>query len=186
MQDLHVRILNRVVEVSGGSEKLAVLLKVPHATLVLWTQGKATMPAEIVVKLVDMIVAADLAALTGTAKPLERVMVVDDDPGSAYSLARVLQQLGHQVEIANDGAAAIELARRFRPAVVFLDLRMPGMDGVEVAEQIRSEGLATHIVAATAYNSELERERTLAAGFAAHFLKPVDRRSLETLLTRLH
>jgi len=69
---------------------------------------------------------------------------------------------------------------------VFIDLRMPGMDGVEVAEQLKADGLATHVVAATAYRSELERQRTAAAGFAAHLLKPIDQQSLEQLLTKLH
>src|SRR6185295_16147390 len=148
-------------------------------------------PADVVEKLVDLLLAADLASLIEAArherlKPLPRVMVIDDDPGSAYSLARVVKQLGYPVDVANDGPTALELARRIRPEVVFIDLRMPGMDGVEVAEQLKADGLATHVVAATAYRSELERQRTAAAGFAAHLLKPIDQQSLEQLLTKLH
>lgn len=191
MNDLHVRILNRVIELSGGSEKLAVQLRVASVTLQLWSQGKATIPPEIVEKLVDIIVAADLASLIDAArqeqaKPPRPVLVVDDDPAGAYSLARIIKQLGYPVETAADGAAALEVARRINPVVVFVDLRMPGMDGVELAEQLKAEGLATHIIAATAYRSELERERTAAAGFADHLLKPIDQHSLETLFTRLH
>jgi CheY-like chemotaxis protein len=191
MNELHQRILKRVLDLSGGSEKLAVRLRVPHSTLLLWSQGKASIPADVVEKLVDVIVAADLASLIDAArqeqaKPLRPVIVVDDDPSGAYALARVLKQLGYPVETAADGPAALELARRIRPEVVFVDLRMPGMDGVELADQLRAEGLTTHIVAATAYRSELERERTAAAGFAAHLMKPVDGNTLEALLTRLH
>jgi len=191
MNDLHHKILDRVTELSGGSEKIATHLGVSHSVVQLWSQGKATIPADVVEKLVDLLLAADLASLIEAArherlKPLPRVMVIDDDPGSAYSLARVVKQLGYPVDVANDGPSALELARRVRPEVVFIDLRMPGMDGVEVAEQLKADGLATHVVAATAYRSELERQRTAAAGFAAHLLKPIDQQSLEQLLTKLH
>jgi CheY-like chemotaxis protein len=191
MNELHLRILKRVVDLTGSSERLAASLKIPHAALLLWIQGKATIPAEVVEKLVDMIVAADVASLIEAAraeqaKPLPRVMVVDDDPSGAYSLARIIKLLGYTVETAADGPSAIEMARRIRPDVVFVDLRMPGMDGVELADALRSEGLAQHIVAATAYRSELERERTAAAGFAAHLVKPIERSMLEQVLTRLH
>jgi CheY-like chemotaxis protein len=188
---LHLKILNRVLELSGGSEKVAARLQVSHSVVELWAQGKAGIPDEVVEKLVDLLLAADLASLIEAArqerlKPLPRVMVIDDDPGGAYSLAHVIKQLGYPVDIAHDGPSALELARRTRPEVVFVDLRMPGMDGVDVADQLRAEGLVTHVVAATAYRSELERQRTAAAGFAAHLLKPIDQQSLEQLLTKLH
>ena len=191
MNALHLKILNRVLELSGGSEKVAARLKVSHSVVELWAQGKAGIPDEIVEKLVDLLLAADLASLIEAArqerlKPLPRVMVVDDDPGGAYSLAHVIKQLGYPVDVAHDGPSALELARRARPEVVFVDLRMPGMDGVDVADRLRAEGLVTHIVAATAYRSELERQRTAAAGFAGHLLKPIDQQSLEQLLTKLH
>lgn len=174
----------------GSSEALAARLNVPHPALLLWLQGKATIPAEVVERLVDLIVAADLASLIDAARkevnPLRPVIVVDDDPSGAYALARILKQLGYPVETAADGPSALELARRLHPDVVFVDLRMPGMDGVELADQLKAEGLATHIVAATAYRSEMERERTAAAGFAAHLMKPIERATLEKILTNLH
>lgn len=191
MKDLHTRILVRLVELNGGSDKLAARLKVQESTLKLWLQNKATMPAEVAGQLVDMLLAADLASLIEAAKQeqprsLPRILVVDDDPSGAYGLARVIKQLGYPVETAADGPSALETARRFHPEVVFVDLRMPGMDGVQVADLLRAEGLATHIIAATAYRSELERDRTSAAGFAGHLLKPVDKTTLEDLLTKLH
>jgi len=191
VKDLHTRILVRLVELNGGSDKLAARLKVQESTLKLWLQDKATMPPEVAGQLVDMLLAADLASLIEAAKQeqprrLPRILVVDDDPSGAYGLARVIKQLGYPVETAADGPSALETARRFHPEVVFVDLRMPGMDGVQVADLLRAEGLATHIIAATAYRSELERDRTSAAGFAGHLLKPVDKTTLEELLTKLH
>ena len=189
MNDLHVRILKRVVELSGGIDALAQHLGASTSAIHLWLQGRTAIPPNVVEKLVDQILAADLASLIDAARSERdrpRVMVVDDDPSGAYSLARILRLLGYPVETAADGPAALELARKIRPEVVFVDLRMPGMDGVELAELLKSEGLATHIVAATAYRSELERERTAAAGFAAQLVKPIERTTLEKLLTQLH
>src|SRR5262245_10651453 len=161
MNELHLRILNRLLKISGDRQRLAERLQVSDAALRLWLQGKAIIPVEVVEKMVDLIVAADLASLIDSArseqaKALPPVMVVDDDAGGAYSLARIIKLLGYPVETAPDGPSALELARRIRPEVAFIDLRMPGMDGVELAERLKAEGLVTHIIAATAYSSELE------------------------------
>jgi CheY-like chemotaxis protein len=191
MNDLHLKILRRVAELSGGSEKLAARLQVSHPTVQLWMQGKATIPPETAEKLVDLLLAADVAALVSAARKdpeagLPRVLVVDDDPTNAYGLARILRMLGYAVDTASDGQEAIESARRNHPQVVFVDLRMPGMDGIQIADALRAEGLAPHVIAATAYHSELERKRTVDAGFSARLLKPIDRETLETLLSRLN
>lgn len=191
MTDLHLKLLQRVTDLNGGSESLATRLSVPHSTLLLWMQGKATIPENIVDKLVDLLLAADVASLVSAARKdpqssLPHVLVVDDDPSGAYSLARTLQQLGYAVETASSGEEALEVARRTKPQVVFVDLRMPGMDGIQIADALRAEGLAPNVIAATAYHSELERKRTMDAGFSARLLKPIDRKTLESLLTRLN
>lgn len=187
--NLNARILARAIELKGGVEALAAHIGTSAESVLLWKQGRANLPAEMVEKLLDVLLDADLALLGGAKLPIgarsARVLVIDDDPGGAYSMARVLKQLGHPVETASDGKSALVAARRFKPDVVFVDLRMPGMDGVEVARLLRAEGLATHIIAATAYRSELEQERTTAAGFSGHVLKPVDQRALEQILTGL-
>jgi len=188
--DLHLRALERASAVKGGIGKLAAHLAVSESTLVLWMKGKATLPAAMFEKVLDVLLDGDMVALTGSArtelKAPARVLVVDDDPSGAYGLARSLKELGHPVEVAHDGPTAIETARQLRPEVIFLDLRMPGMDGVEIARVLKAEGLGTHIIAATAYPSELEQQRTAAAGFDAHLVKPVEPGSLAKLLTSLH
>jgi CheY-like chemotaxis protein len=187
--DLHIKALERASAVKGGIAKLAAHLAVSESTLALWMKGKATVPASVFEKVLDVLLDGDMAALTGSVrtevKPA-RVLVVDDDPSGAYGLARALKELGHPVEVAHDGPHALEIARQLRPEVVFLDLRMPGMDGVEIARLLKAEGLGTHIIAATAYPSELQQQRTAAAGFDAHVVKPVEPASLEKLLTSLH
>jgi two-component system CheB/CheR fusion protein len=84
---------------------------------------------------------------------------------------------GHQVETAHDGPAALEAARLLRPDVVFLDIGLPkGMDGYEVAQRLRGDlGLTVVLMAAlTGYGQEEDRQRSLAAGFDHHLVKPVD------------
>jgi CheY-like chemotaxis protein len=190
MNNLYTRVLQRAIELQGGAEALAAHIGASTESVKLWSQGRATIPPEIIEKVLDVLLDADLRSLSGPQQTKERrlprVLVIDDDPGGAYSLARVLRQLGYSVEIAADGPAALVLARKFRPEVVFVDLRMPGMDGVEITRLLKAEGLGTHIVAATAYPSELERNRISAAGFTAHLLKPIDQNSLARVLTELH
>ena len=191
MNELNTKILNRVAALQGGPEKLAARLNVAHSTVQLWMQGKASVPPPVMEQLVDLLLAADLASLIDIERNLGRkslpaVLVVDDDPSGAYSLARILKLLGYSVETATSGPDAIEVARRMRPELVFVDLRMPGMDGIQIADALRAEGLAPHVIAATAYQSELERSRTVGAGFSAQLLKPIDRETLETILTRLN
>ena len=68
-----------------------------------------------------------------------RVLVVDDNVPSAQSLAKVLKLEGHEVQVAHDGATALESVRRFRPDVVLMDIGLPGMDGYEVARCLRQD-----------------------------------------------
>lgn len=181
---LHARALQRAAELKGGAKPLALHLGVSESRLALWLDAKATLPPQVFDKVLDVLLDADVAALKAGA-PV-RVLVVDDDASGAYGLARIVRQLGYSVEIAGSGEAGLEMARRLRPEVVFVDLRMPGIDGVELAGKLRAEGLGTHVIAATAYRSELEHARTVGARFDAHFIKPIDQRALEGLLAALH
>jgi CheY-like chemotaxis protein len=115
-----------------------------------------------------------------------RVLVVDDNPDAAVSLTLVIRELGHVAEWAMDGIAAIDVARRLRPEIVFLDLALPGIDGYEVAERLKREpGLdGVRIIAMTGSGSEQDRRRTLEGGFELHIVKPVDPRFLDSLLAR--
>jgi signal transduction histidine kinase len=108
------------------------------------------------------------------ASPL-RILVVDDNRDSAESLAMLLSLSGHHVTVAHDGARALELAVDERPAVVFLDLGMPGMDGYEVCRRARGLGLSdARIVAVSGYGQERDRRRSEAAGFDGHLVKPIE------------
>jgi CheY-like chemotaxis protein len=104
------------------------------------------------------------------------VLVVDDNPDAAESLALVLEQAGHRVRVAGDGLAALDAAREVRPDVVLLDLGMPGMNGFEAARRLREDPAARPalLVAVTGWDGDEDRRRTRAAGFAHHLVKPAD------------
>jgi CheY-like chemotaxis protein len=106
-----------------------------------------------------------------------KVLVVDDYVDAADSTAEGLREYGYQVEVAHDGPSALAVAFRFKPDVCLLDLGLPLMDGYEVARHLReSPQLPEHlrIIAVTGYGQEAARDRTAAAGFDAHLVKPVD------------
>ena len=134
--------------------------------------------------------ASPAAAPLPTAPGGQRVLVVDDNQDAADSLALLLQLDGHDVRVVYDGAAALaalDAAQPWRPAVVLLDLGMPGMDGLEVARRLRANdaAAATLLVALTGWGQHTDRERTRAAGFDHHLVKPVDARALQALLASL-
>jgi two-component system CheB/CheR fusion protein len=112
-----------------------------------------------------------------------QVLIVEDNVDQAQTLRMFLSMKGHRLEIAATGPAAIESAHRFRPEVVLLDLGLPGIDGFEVARQLRQEyGQAIRIIAVSAYASENDRRLSLEAGCELHLVKPADPRFIESLL----
>ncbi len=103
-----------------------------------------------------------------------RVLVVDDDEAVADSMSMLLQIKGHDVRVAACGSAAVEIARSFRPQVALLDIGLHGMDGYELARQLRAEqGEDICLIAVTGYGDEEARSRSVAAGFDQHLVKPV-------------
>jgi PAS domain S-box-containing protein len=116
-----------------------------------------------------------------------RVLVVEDNVDAADALAMLLEVLGHSVQVAHDGLAALEAMQRTRPDVMLVDIGLPGIDGFEVARRVRAAqtGRSILLVALTGYGRDEERERTRAAGFDHHLTKPVEVDALERLVARL-
>ena len=121
--------------------------------------------------------------------PARRVLVVDDNRDAAESLGLLLRHLGAEVRVACAGHEALEAFQAYDPAVVLLDLGMPGMDGYEVARRLRAHagpgGRRVPIVALTGWGQEDDRQRTREAGFDHHLIKPADIDSLRSLLSTL-
>jgi PAS domain S-box-containing protein len=131
--------------------------------------------------------AADTHLQDGAVRSRLRVLVVDDNLDSLTSLAMLLRMSGDEVRTATDGAAALDVAKAFRPEVVLLDLGLPGMDGYEVGRRIRKmpEARSAVLVAQTGWGQDEDRRRSAEAGFNAHLVKPVDPAELQRILASL-
>lgn len=106
-----------------------------------------------------------------------KFLVIDDKKDTVLASQRVLQLLGHEVEVAYDGKSGIEKARQFLPEVVLCDIGLPGgTDGYAVAETLRSDDRfrATILIAVTGYGRDSDATRAQEAGFDMHLTKPVD------------
>ena len=113
-----------------------------------------------------------------------RILVVDDNRDAAVSLAMLLEVLGHEVDTALDGREGVVKAEAMRPDLIFLDLGMPGMNGIDAARHVRALPHGKHItlIALTGWGQEHDHQRTREAGFDAHLLKPIDPVALDKLL----
>jgi PAS domain S-box-containing protein len=114
-----------------------------------------------------------------------RILVVDDNPAAAESLAELLRLGGHEVRTAPDGRSALEVAADFVPRAVLLDIGLPGdMDGYEVARRLRVlPGMdSAFLVALTGYGQDEDRRRSQEAGIQSHLVKPADPAALRGLL----
>ncbi|MEO6811435.1 MAG: PAS domain S-box protein [Isosphaeraceae bacterium] len=118
--------------------------------------------------------------------PRRRILIVDDHPDAAKSLATLLTILGNDVQVAHDGPAALDAAHAHHPAIMLMDIGLPGMDGYEVARRLRQEPefQEMSLIALTGWGQEEDRRRSLEAGFDAHLVKPVDFDALQALLAR--
>jgi CheY-like chemotaxis protein len=127
------------------------------------------------------------AAHRGNGLGHYRILVVDDVPASAKTLAMMLKSIGQQPAVELDGRAAIEYAKANRPDVVFLDIAMPGMNGYEVAQALRAieQCQGTVLVALTGYGDDESRRKSLDAGFDRHLTKPVSMDQLTELVRSL-
>jgi CheY-like chemotaxis protein len=107
-----------------------------------------------------------------------RVLVVDDDEDARTLLAIALEAHGADVATAHSAAEAMAAIERAAPDVLLSDIGMPGEDGYSLIRRVRArparEGGSVPAIAITAYASAADREAALAAGYQAHFAKPLD------------
>jgi signal transduction histidine kinase/ActR/RegA family two-component response regulator len=126
---------------------------------------------------------ASRVALNGHATH-KRILLADDNRDAAESLAIILRLEGHEVEVAHDGAVALESFALKCPDVALLDIGMPKINGYDVARQIRArpEGGDVLLIAITGWAQDSDRARSRAAGFDHHLTKPVEPDTLIELL----
>jgi len=116
--------------------------------------------------------------------PSLRVLVVDDSADAAESLALLMRELGHDVRTAHDGPTALKSALDHRPNLMLLDIGLPGLDGYEVAKQMRRQAVHQNVVlvAMTGYGKASDRKRAQEAGFDHHLVKPARFEQMQRIL----
>ncbi|MEO8654765.1 MAG: ATP-binding protein, partial [Ramlibacter sp.] len=127
---------------------------------------------------------AQIAAARASPPRTARIVVVEDNVDAADTLATLLRLSGHRVDVALDGPSGLDLIVQLRPQIVLCDIGLPGMDGYELAQQVRERGQlpAPVMIALTGYDGANDRARARAAGFDHHMAKPVDVAALEHLI----
>jgi two-component system, sensor histidine kinase len=115
-----------------------------------------------------------------------RILIVEDNADAREALRVLLELEGHTVEAAAEGGRAIAIARDKDPDIALVDIGLPGVDGYEVARQLRTApGRRPVLIALTGYGQPEDRQRALDAGFDDVLVKPVDPTALTTLLATL-
>lgn len=130
-----------------------------------------------------------VTSVTTRPQPL-KVLVIEDNDDSRELMCALLASHGYHVASAADGHAGLELAASDKPDVALVDIGLPGMNGYAIARELRAreahEGeTARFLIALTGYGSPADQERTRAAGFDVHLVKPVDSGRLFALLARV-
>ena len=107
---------------------------------------------------------------------MKTILVADDSLASRELLREVLEAAGYRVLEATNGREALDVIRKNKPDLAFLDIRMPGMDGIGVVRELRKDIRfeALPVIAVTAYAMPADRERVVEAGFDSYITKPID------------
>ena len=110
----------------------------------------------------------------GATKKATRILVVDDEADITDVIKTLLEMEGKEVETANTGESAIEVATAFKPEVALVDIGLPDIDGYEVARRLRAAYPAIFLIAHSGWGAEEDRQRTREAGFDYHLVKPAE------------
>ncbi len=179
---LGLALVKKLVELHGGTVRASsdgpglgseFVVRLPAAEAAAFEQAVASRKQP-----------AAAGAARPDAAPAMRILVVDDVVDAAESLAGFLRLQGDTVHVAHDGRAALALAAQLGPEVVFVDLQMPEIDGLEVARRLRggTEAERMFLVALTGFGQLEDRRQTAEAGFDHHLTKPVDPAAVRALL----
>lgn len=134
---------------------------------------------------VDRALIEEAVTLEAPAPARLPILLVEDNPDGAESLRMLLEVLGHEVHAVGDGNAALQTIAERSFSLALIDIGLPGMDGCELARRIRETTAAQIVLAAlTGYGQESDRERSRAAGFDYHLVKPLRIDVLKELLNQ--
>ena len=115
------------------------------------------------------------------------ILIVDDNPQNLKLASAQVRTGGYQVHTAADAEHALRLLETLSPAVILMDLQLPGMDGLTLTRQLKADPARRHIaiVAVTAYAMKGDEAKALAAGCDAYISKPIDRALLLATIARV-
>lgn len=113
-----------------------------------------------------------------------KVLIVDDHEDTAQSMSQLIASWGYPVQVASNGREGLAKVQDWQPEVVFMDVRMPVMDGLEMARRIRAEALPAQplLVALTGFGRKEDIDRSLQSGANTHLVKPADPARLKALI----
>jgi two-component system response regulator (stage 0 sporulation protein F) len=118
------------------------------------------------------------------SEPL-KILIVDDQPGVRYLLDILIREAGHRVYTARNGLEAVEAAKSSYPDLIFMDVRMPLMGGLEALSKIKTMMPKTKVIIMTAYGSEETVTRAMEGGALCCIAKPFDVEKIKELLADL-
>jgi NO-binding membrane sensor protein with MHYT domain/nitrogen-specific signal transduction histidine kinase len=153
-------LARRIVELHGGEIDVESAGPGKGATFTLRLPTIAPPPARVPAQ-------RDAAAICA-----RRVVIVEDSEDARVSLQRVLEREGHTVHTAADGPSGLDVIAHVRPDVALIDIGLPGLDGYDLAERLRSSGSRAYLIALTGYGRPEDRTRAHDSGFDAHLTKP--------------
>jgi len=115
-----------------------------------------------------------------------KILIVEDNPQNLKLFRVLIESMGHECLIAEDGEAGIELACREVPDLILMDIQMPRMDGITALHQLRREDCTKDIpvVALTSYAMKGDRERFLGEGFDGYMEKPIDKNNFIEMIQK--
>ena len=105
---------------------------------------------------------------------MDRILLVDDEPGALRFLSAELSKRGYDVETATTGEEAIEKIKKSHPLLMLLDIRMPGMGGIETLRQARALDPNLGVIMVTAVNEEDIAQEAMKLGAHDYITKPID------------
>ncbi|MCJ7627335.1 MAG: response regulator, partial [Longimicrobiales bacterium] len=114
----------------------------------------------------------------------QRVMVVDDDPDHLGVVCAILEESGYDVERAEDAEQALARVHAFDPALILTDLRLPGMDGVELLERVREGMESVEVIVMTGHEDMTSAIGAMRAGAFDYVVKPIEVEALQDLVSR--
>src|SRR4051795_3936799 len=174
-----------IAEKHLGLQELCARLGAHEMSVNSWRFGHAEIPHQTFLLLVDVLTELD-PQWSNAVVPItpKRILIVDDHPDLAESLAELLKLDGHEAVSVVDARQALAVAKSLKPQLAMLDLRMPHIDGLELARLFRSEPelKRTCLVAITAETQDKFRQLTRHAGFDACLNKPIDLATVRTIV----